>query len=83
MHDRIHDELRAARVVGRFFRSSLDIPPLPEVLTIRGLEWENLADLHKAYRAVKDLPSDEVAIFFNQFDVAGQQNMQQCVHFLV
>jgi hypothetical protein len=68
--------------VGPFFRSDLEILPLPMTPTMAELREKNLADLRTtAYQGPKDLPSDTFAKFFNRFHVQGQQDLY--VHCLV
>lgn len=84
LHDRIHDELRAARFVGEFFRSNLPILPLPETPTISVLEEENLTDLYvRSSRRATDLPRTMFSTFFNQVGLEPGRDSPQGVHILV
>jgi hypothetical protein len=69
-------------LVGEFFRSNLEILPLPTTPTMIELREQNLAELRiKAHRQPEDFPAITFAKFFNRFYVEGQQD--PCVHFLV
>jgi hypothetical protein len=81
IHDKIRDELRAARFVGEFFRSNLPTLPLPEAPTISVLEEENLTDLYtRTSRQATDLPRTMFIEFFNRF---VEPDSFHGVHFLV
>jgi hypothetical protein len=88
MHDHIRDELRRNRYVGEFFRSNLEILPLPLTPTMDELEGCLSTLRPMATKQPEKLPASPVDTFFEQLHVEGalegKQDLRQLgVHFLV
>jgi hypothetical protein len=82
MEDMIHTKFHERGLIGRYFRSGLEILPLPETPTTTELRIEDLAEIRPhAYRRPQDFPAVTFLQYFNKFYIEGQRD--PCIHFIV